>query len=76
VFGALILGLAFWVHRLRQGRSHEHQSQAAVGGINDHSGVGYNPVLLEEVPTHDPLYSTAEMPVDRTLSELPTVTVP
>jgi hypothetical protein len=75
VFGALILALAFWVYRPRQGRSHEHQTRATVSTTNNHSGVGYNPGLPEEVPTDDPRYSRAEMSVSQTPSELPTATV-
>jgi hypothetical protein len=75
VFGALILGLSFWVYKLRQGRSQDNQNHAGVGEEKNHGGAGYDPVpasMPEEAPAHDPLYSRTEMSAVQHPSELPT----
>jgi predicted permease len=75
VFGALILGLAFWVYRLRRGRSQEQQSQAALAATNNNGGGGYDPVptsVAHQVHTDDPPYVKHEMFAGEPPKELPT----
>lgn len=88
VFGAIILGLAFWVYRLHQRKSRDQQNQAVAG--KPHGGVGYDPTVSSmpeapaqdplysrtEAPALDPLYSRTEMAANRPPAELPTVSHP
>jgi hypothetical protein len=75
VFGALIVGLAFWVYGLRRGRSQEQQSQAALGATNNNSCGGYDPIpasVAYRVHTDYPLYVKPELFAGEPPTEPPT----